>query len=266
MVERPRTTEEFVEWARTTLDHTYDDKTRTWYDAASANLLTTVDRAEFSGALPESLASARNDYWKHFRSELFAAGDVPTVRWLVKSFDSCTDKLFRTNVVWNAKWPAEPKNGWVAPTDVLAVFDDVVRGRLVCKYMDGPEFLASRIKKLAESHNVACDYESRQLDEGYYAYHVYLRLQVDSFDQAFNPRRVTSKLELQITTQLQDVMKELTHRFYKQRRLQLCPDRRAWKWEHKSNQFRSAYLAHTLHMLEGMILDVRDAAGEDDDE
>jgi hypothetical protein len=67
------------------------------------------------------------------------------------------------------------------------------------------------------------------------------------------------EIEIQITTQLQEVLRSLTHKFYEAQRLQVVPDKGKWKWDFKSNRFKVGYLSHTLHLLESVILESRDS-------
>jgi hypothetical protein len=64
-------------------------------------------------------------------------------------------------------------------------------------------------------------------------------------------------VEIQITTQLQDVLRSLTHHLYEGQRLQ-SEESGKWKWDFASNRFRVGYLSHALHLIESIILDSRD--------
>jgi hypothetical protein len=80
-------------------------------------------------------------------------------------------------------------------------------------------------------------------------------------DIALVPR--TIEIELQLTTQLQEIVYKLTHEVYTAVRHQEHTDRDRWKWEYKTRRFRAGYLGHTLHMLEGLIAEMRDSAQSD---
>jgi hypothetical protein len=82
-------------------------------------------------------------------------------------------------------------------------------------------------------------------------------IDVSFIDELF--KKVNSKIEveIQLTTQLQEVLKNLTHQFYQVNRLK--PSRTSkWKWDYKTNRFRVGYLSHTLHLLESIIVEIRD--------
>jgi hypothetical protein len=66
------------------------------------------------------------------------------------------------------------------------------------------------------------------------------------------------EVEIQLTTQLQEVLRSLTHPFYEAERLLRNPDKGKWKWDFSSGRFKVGYLSHTLHLLESVILETRD--------
>jgi hypothetical protein len=65
------------------------------------------------------------------------------------------------------------------------------------------------------------------------------------------------EFEIQLTTQMQEVLRDLSHSFYEEKRLSQDDDRQ-WKWDHKSALFRSSFMGHTLHLLEGVIVELRE--------
>jgi hypothetical protein len=98
---------------------------------------------------------------------------------------------------------------------------------------------------------------SQERDDGYYAFHSYVTFEAELFDAKWNSVPAGVEVEIQITTQLQEVLRNLTHPLYERRRLQADDHSGKWKWEFDSNRFRLAYLSHALHLLESMILDSR---------
>ena len=75
--------------------------------------------------------------------------------------------------------------------------------------------------------------------------------------------KVEFSAEIQITTQLKEVMRQLTHGQHQERRQKErpAPDEK-WQWDHRSKEFVPNYLGHMLHYLEGMIMQVRDQQRE----
>jgi ppGpp synthetase/RelA/SpoT-type nucleotidyltranferase len=205
-------------------------------------------------------------------SDLFVTSDVPVLHWITKTFESMIDKLYRLNVLWNNRWPRPPAANdwaagseaarWIGPYDCLRRLDDVIRTRIVCKYLDGPAFLTPMIKDLAEGNGIGCEVHPRELDAGYYSHHVYFDVEAETIGPRFESVRTKSRVELQITTQLQDVLMSLTHRFYEKDRLQSSRREKPWRWDYKTARFKGAYLGHTLHLLEAIVIEVRDQSGE----
>ena len=71
-------------------------------------------------------------------------------------------------------------------------------------------------------------------------------------------------IEIQITTQLQDVIRKLLHIYYEERRKKITEDDIKWQWDYKSDEFVANYLGHILHYVEGMIMDVRSKQAEEE--
>lgn len=124
--------------------------------------------------------------------------------------------------------------------------------------MDGVEFLLDKMKNCCINyHNkFICNYEAR--DEGYYAVHlsVWNISEIPKLD--WDTEKVNTCFEIQITTQLQEVIRALLHVYYEDKRKQLVKDNTIWQWNYKSDEFSANYLGHILHYIEGMIMEVRD--------
>jgi len=69
-------------------------------------------------------------------------------------------------------------------------------------------------------------------------------------------------IELQITTQLQEVIRKLLHNYYEERRIRLKEEDLKWQWDYRSDEFATNYLGHILHYIEGMIMDIREKQEE----
>jgi hypothetical protein len=203
---------------------------------------------------------ARNDY------PLLLAHDAPKL--LVKSFDSFLEKTFRINVLQNGKWPNSPRwlgrEDWLLPGNWFGRVNDIVRTCWVVKYFDGVAFLADRLRELAENHQLDLRVSFQSRDEGYYAAHLNVDYQFDLLTASWEMERVSCNVELQITTQLQDVIRQMTHKQYEQKRVRSTPPDDKWKWDYKSSEFTTNYLGHILHFLEGMIVEIRDRKKENE--
>ncbi|WP_315755339.1 hypothetical protein [Bradyrhizobium sp. SZCCHNRI2007] len=184
---------------------------------------------------------------------------APNFSFSTKPYQSSVDKTFRKNCNWNRSFPKPPREGWLTAKSWFKVLDDLIRTNLVCRYIDGPERVCRSIAEGANKHGIAADFSPRATDQGYYAYHCYLRFPADLVAHDNNEVEAGYvNVEIQVTTQLQEILRELTHPFYQSRRLQEQRPAIVDRWDFGSKQFTASYLGHTLHLIEGMIVQLRD--------
>ena len=256
---KPGSWGEFIVWATDQGFEVRDDEaTKRHFDTLQVVLLNDIQKHPFFTQLSEALLAAEERYKARTSNPLLLEGNLAEFSLQTKSYASTIDKAYRHNVAWNGKWPKPPKAGWVLPTNWHSIFDDLLRGTIVCKYIDGPEAACEAMKSLADKLSIESEFASRQLDEGYYAYHFYAKIPAEISDIAWKKHSVDLKVEVQVTTQLQEAARRLTHEAYAEQRSRLERDRDAWKWEHASDRFRAGYIAHTLHLIEGLIVELRD--------
>jgi hypothetical protein len=176
-----------------------------------------------------------------------------------KSWQSFRLKTFRKNVLNNSDWPDAPRGGWILPSNWFTEIHDVVRTTVIVKYLDGVEFLSGRMRDhgVPDSFSL-CDLTFEARSEGYYAAHVSLRREIEIPNLKFDTRIELMALEIQIATQLQDVIRRLTHTYYESRRERPPDPDVNWQWQYRSDEFIPNYLGHILHYVEGMIMEVRD--------
>lgn len=174
---------------------------------------------------------------------------------LVKDWDSFVDKTYRRNVSLNDNWPDPPDGGWVLPPGWFSDITDIVRTMLVARYLDGVHFLGRRFVELAEEHALSADVDLQAKPEGYYAAHVIVRtpLRIPTVDLRYETREVG--VEIQITTQIQEVLRALLHRQYA--RARMSPPDLSWQWNWDRPEFSVGYLGHILHYVEGRIVSLR---------
>lgn len=188
---------------------------------------------------------------------LFYPADFPDdLRLKIKPFGSVMEKLHRRNVLHNKKWPAPPPKGALPAERIYVDVDDLLRTRLVCRYLDGPKYVCEQLKAFCDTKGIESNYRELSTDAGYYAWHFYFRVPaVILLAGAAEKQEIW--VEIQFTTQLAEVITSLTHALYQSRRAdgELI---KHWKWIAASPQFRSAFLGHGLHLLEGMIQSFRD--------
>lgn len=258
--ERPSSIAEYIEWAKDVLKVDFTDRgVVTMYNVNAAALHSAAQASPFFEGLLACLKTSAEEYQSSFGEQMFMSHPLPMPTILKKPYDSVVEKSFRKNVVWNKKFPVEPQGGWVGPTNWFTSMDDILRTSLVCRFLDGPETAAKALQSFAAKLGLILRIEQRSLDQGYYAHHCYVRLPAALLVEGY-PTDVMIDVEIQITTQLQDVLRTLTHRYYAEDRV--GPGGREWQWQFKTNRFRARFLGHSLHLLEALIVDVRDKKSE----
>lgn len=201
------------------------------------------------------------DGYANNRPELLYYPSKPAdLQVLIKPYASMLTKIYRINCLQNRGYPAAPKDGFI---NLDSIYDhikmnDLLRARLVSKYMDGPKFIAAGLAQFCEIKGLEFRSYPMHSDTGYHAWHCYIRSPVDLVGKSGIETKIIS-FELQVTTQLAEVITGLTHGLYEVARVHsprsVGDD---WRWDPRSQQFRSAYLGHTLHLLEGIIQTFRD--------
>jgi ppGpp synthetase/RelA/SpoT-type nucleotidyltranferase len=142
---------------------------------------------------------------------------VDDLRILQKPFRSVIDKLYRRNVLYNSSYPAAPRDGFIEVVNFYEEIDDLLRTMIVCKYMDGPKYVCENLSAYCDSIGIVSHYRELSTDAGYYAWHFYFQTPVDLIiNKIIDERRIW--VEIQLTTQLAEVINSLTHGLYEARR------------------------------------------------
>jgi hypothetical protein len=256
------TVETYPEWARVNLQTRFDAWEKMVFSTNAQTILNAARNHEFFREMRSILASAARDFETSTGARLFVASPSgePGLQLATKSYEMTVEKSYRMNVLRNKAFPGTPKTGWVRPPTWYSHLNDIVRGTIICSYLDGLPWLAQRLRVEAEKRSLRVAFNSEQRDEGYYAFHVYatlpaITLQVREADDSIVERAFDVSVEVQLTTQLQDALREVTHFFYEERRVHgLPPD---WKWHHNEPHFRASYISHSLHLLDAIIVELR---------
>jgi hypothetical protein len=256
-MDRPHTIEEYLAWAKSAFSIDFNDRAYVnLYNANLNNAVNSISESAFYTGLDNKLQDWGEEYKLQTGSILLMDSGGLTL--LKKPYSSAIDKSFRRNVLWNKRFPEEPQKGWMLPENFFATLNDVIRSTLVCKFIDGPSFLANKLAEYATGLSLDSTSYTQERDEGYYAQHFYVKFQIDLLDISLRDQQSELEIEIQLTTQLQDVLKSLTHHYYQQTRILSEKENTKWKWEYNTNRFRASYLSHTLHLLEAIIVQLRD--------
>jgi hypothetical protein len=110
---------------------------------------------------------------------LSSGSKAPDFAFTTKPYESVVDKTFRLNCNWNRVFPKEPAQGWTKSENWFISLDDLIRTSLVCRYLDGPERVCEAIANKAQDFGLITEFGPRATDEGYYAFHCYVKIPVD---------------------------------------------------------------------------------------
>ncbi len=253
--ERPTTLEGYKEWVSrkfgldvSAVQPRYEEVVEAIYSKFSASPVWSE--------LTRRLDEFNQAYQLKTNYSLLMDSRSPTL--LKKSYQSFLEKTLRKNCLENRDWSEEPKGGWYLPDRCHAHINDLVRTTFVVKYLDGIDFLWRAIEEIAIRYGVETwiYYEARA--EGYYGAHVYLRPILEIPGAESGTTTDCFHIELQITTQMKEVIRKLAHRYYETRRIAAEKPAEKWQWNPNCEEFVPNYLGHILHYVEGMIMQLRD--------
>jgi ppGpp synthetase/RelA/SpoT-type nucleotidyltranferase len=225
------------------------------YDRVSAAMKQQLETSRFWTTLIDALPDLADRFYGR-TTYLMRTADAPLVS--VKPWASFWFKSYRRNVLDNPHWPESPDGGWWTPDRWHTTAKDVLRTRIVVRYLDAVVEVVQLLARLARriGHRYEIDYEATDL--GYYAAHVVIFRRFEVPARTFGTVRLVAPVEIQVTTEVKDVVQELLHKYYDEaRRSAAFPYDPQSRWNYDSDEFRSSYLGHMAHYLEGIIMNLR---------
>ena len=252
---KPENIDDYYKWCKKELNFEITSQLENYYNSITVKLKADFEKSLFWKSILDKRVVLNQEYLAQTSYNLFTFDFKPEI--VTKSFSSFIEKTFRRNVIFNKNFPKAPYGGWITPQNWYENTNDIIRTFFVVKYLDGVEFLMQKISEIATENNLICQNSFEARDEGYYALHLYIISDFEIPKQTWDTEIKKMSIEIQVTTQLQDVISKLTHKFYEERRISLKKPDKKWQWNYKSDEFAVNYLGHILHYLEGMIMDVR---------
>lgn len=258
---KPQNIDEYKKWLNEKHGIEISDRTQTYYESVTSKIKRDLEESDFWIQLAKNLREYDGEYLVKtgypllipaFKAELY-----------IKPFDSFLLKTFRKNILENKRWPDEPQGGWIFPNNWYTKINDIIRTLLIVKYLDGVEFMIDKIKSLCEQRSIDCRVFLEASEEGYYAAHLYTKQEFEIPRVTWDTERIDVSVEIQITTQLQEVIRKLLHKYYEDRRKGIGEEDIKWQWNYKSDEFVANYLGHILHYVEGMIMEIREKQKEE---
>ena len=259
-LEQPKNIEEYTKWLKEQHNIKIDKRMSNYYETVTTLVKNNLESSDFWLQLINNLKEYQDDYLIKSKGYLLFLKSPESINIFIKPFDSLLDKSFRKNILNNKNFEKPPSAGWILPTNWLTRVNDIIRTTIIVKYLDGVEFVSEKLKSFLEQNcNKKCKIDLEAREEGYYAAHVSFKhvFEVPSID--FDTEIIEMAIEIQITTQLQELIKRFLHRYYEKKRLRKNSNEKIkWQWNYGSNEFATNYLGHILHYIEGMIMDIRE--------
>jgi hypothetical protein len=253
---KPDSIEKYIEWMSKNEGVKIDARVGRHYESVVNKCHSDIVDSAFWRQFSSKLTEFDQEYTVDTSYSLLLTPGPPVV--VKKPYTSFLDKTFRKNVLNNENWPNAPNGGWLVPTGWFSRVGDLVRTTVVVKYLDGVEFLVRQLKQIAEQCNLRHKEYFESRDEGYYAAHFYAYFTLGIPTLSFDSKQLNISFEVQVTTQLQEVIRKLLHSYYQERRSTHSSENLSWQWRYRDEEFSVNYLGHILHYLEGQIVEIRE--------
>ena len=257
-VEKPLDIPSYIEWLAEERAVLITEAIEYHYERVTPRMAYRFETSPFWVEWLDSISEYNDEYKGYKGYPLLSKLDKPELK--IKPWESFFDKTHRKNVIMNPNWPKAPPGDWILPNNWYSRINDIIRTRIVVKYLDGAEFLVNKTNLLCKKHNkedVQCDFEAKE--EGYYAVHMYAAEEFEISRIDLDTEMVTTKIEIQVITQTQEVIVDLLRKYYEEKRSKIIPpSKRKWQWEYESPEFNTYYLGHILHYMEGKIMVARE--------
>jgi len=257
---KPKNIDEYKKWLKEKHEIEITDKTQNYYDSVVSKIKLDLEKSDFWIQLNKKLVEYEGDYLAETGYNLLTHGFKLELH--KKTFDSFLLKTFRKNIIENKCWPDEPKDKRVLPSNWYSMINDTIRTLFEVKYLDGVEFMINKVKSICDEHSMGCKVSFEATEEGYYAAHLYTRKIFEIPKATWDTEWIDVSIEIQITTQIQEVIRKLLHKYYEETRKKLEKEDIKWQWNYKNDEFTANYLGHILHYVEGMIMEIREKQKE----
>ena len=241
------------------------NKFKLLYESNLSNINNTIEKSDVRSDIGMWLHQAGH---KYLHDTNFILSDSFELKILLKPFDSTIEKLYRKDCLLNNKFNPDNIDNLINHRTLYNRIDDLFRTRIITRYVDGPGFVVDFIRdKLASTHNIEINERKLATQAGYHGQHVYIPFDSTILiedDNGLVTKEIVVYFEIQFYTRMQDLMRELTHGIYEQNRVTRGKNQ-DWKWDFGSQEFKAGYLGQTLHMLDAMLLELRDTVDTNKD-
>lgn len=204
-------------------------------------------------AASDRLPSWVNEYRRKYHGPLKVDTGLPGFQG--KGADRIRTK---TIAAYRAAKPEDKATLWPPGSPAVPQINDLVRTRVVVSYLDGIEFLATKLQATAKDLGTKMKTNRKASSSGYYALHLYF---TEPFHFRINQvtQSVTIQCEVQIGTELATTLWNATHRVYEVWR-EIPGEDVGWEWKPDDPRFLSRQLGHMIHLVDGLLIRLRDQA------
>jgi ppGpp synthetase/RelA/SpoT-type nucleotidyltranferase len=217
-------------------------------DSNSSQWATDISVGIFWGEVKKRLTLWRSEYRSSTNSDLLTSFDLPD--FVAKPSGSIINKLLRYH-------QKESIQGYIpAQGPPIPKIGDIVRTRIKCQYIDGVEFLATKLQSLSTELGLETQRERQGKIEGYFAQHINISQEV-IFREAGIGQLAKITCEIQIASSMASQMWQTSHPLYETVRSDMSqPDN--WQWKPHDPRFISNQLGHMIHLADGLLVQLRD--------
>lgn len=230
------------------------------YETITDNLLNEISKSDFYKQLIDKLRALNDKYRSEKQYTLINTEKSLNLK--IKKFENMQEKSFRIDVLKNEKWKNSNEKwiddyNWITPLNCFEKLNDIIRTRVFIRYLDGVKLVLEVLDKLAEIHNYKAETTFKSDVKGYYGVHFVVKFPVSITNFYSETESILVNIEIQICTQISEVINELLHRYYEKQRLDISGIDKDWQWNYECDEFMPAYLGHMSHYIEGMIMEAR---------
>lgn len=205
-----------------------------------------------------SEAEKRLSQWRTEYRQVYGGDLMKGIGW--PSFQSKTEASIKDKIIRRCKGDLDkvasifPSSGPLVPC-----LSDLVRTRIECRYIDGVEFLATKLAEFAKELGQECQRDRQGKIEGYFAQHITVNLDV-LYRLMGHTQSFSVTVEIQVASELATRMWQATHGLYEiDRSDSEAPQPQEWQWQPNDPRFISNQLGHMMHLADGLLIHLRDA-------
>jgi hypothetical protein len=253
----------FIKWGESTGNCSIGPTERARYTSVTRDANRLFTESDVWAQCQVALRDASDLYRVATDYDLFYSQDGFNPKWMEKPVASAVEKCFRANVLHNEIWPAPPSEGWICPDNWFFRLNDNLRTSISVRYLDGVITVVDALTACLDSQGITPTVEMQARSHGYYGAHFGFTHTFSVPGPSWDMVEVEIPIEIQVRTDLQAAIVQMTHKYYESRRMKDNEESdEVWQWKYDSQEFIPNYLGHILHYLEGMIMEVRDRAKE----